>query len=162
MKAEFPKLELTPKVMPEFLLRMLYCEMHGIDVSQFHIVPVKMTQQTILFNKYSGFFLPFFLLLIQFCCYIIFAGYNSVAVFLHEYHDLMIMVINSYRKDLLDKVHFLAICAALTSISRVITLEAISILKPFVPELMAFNLFTAIIIILLFFFYLIVLQTNSS
>jgi AP-4 complex subunit epsilon-1 len=121
MKAEFPKLELAPKTMPEFITRMLYCEMHGFDVSQFHIIPVKMTQQSNLMNKYSG--------------------YNAVAILLHETHELMIMVINSYRKDLLDKVHFLAIIAALTSISRVITVEAVSVLKPFIPELMAFNLF---------------------
>ncbi|KAH7815901.1 Adaptor protein complex 4 (AP-4), epsilon subunit [Monocercomonoides exilis] len=120
MKVDFPKLDLNHKNMREFLLRMIYCEMLGYDVSAFHIAAIKMTQQNNLYNKY--------------------AGYNAVSLLLHEDHELMIMVLNSYRKDLLEKTHFLAIVSALTSVCRVITQDAISVLKPFIPDLLVFQM----------------------
>jgi AP-4 complex subunit epsilon-1 len=54
MKSEYPKLELKKSSMREFLLKMIYCEMLGFDVSNYHIVAIKMTQQTNLYNKYTG------------------------------------------------------------------------------------------------------------
>ncbi|KAK2961337.1 Adaptor protein complex 4 (AP-4), epsilon subunit, B [Blattamonas nauphoetae] len=120
MKKELPKLDLNAKNIREYLLKIITADMLGFDVSQFHIVPVKLTQQGNIFNKYTG--------------------YNGVSLLLHETHELMIMVINSYRKDIVDKSHFLSMVSALTSATRLITPEGIAVLKPFIPELVQFNL----------------------
>lgn len=121
MKVEFPKIDLKPDAQREFILKVLYCDMLGFDVSPYYNTAVKMTQQNNLYNKY--------------------AGYNAVSILLHENHELMVMVVNSFRKELVDKSHFLSIAAALTSVCRVISNESITVLKPFIPDLLAFNLF---------------------
>ena len=121
MKTQYSGKELKGDQQREFLLRMLYCDMLGFDVSNYYVLAVNMTQQSNLYNKY--------------------AGYNAVSLLLHENPDNMIMVINSYRKELVDQSHYLSIVAALTSVTRVLNHDTITVLKPFIPKLLVAEMF---------------------
>lgn len=56
----------------------MYCEMLGFDASFGHIIAVNMTQQNALIDKR--------------------VGYLACSVLLHENHELMIMITNSFRR----------------------------------------------------------------
>eukprot|EP00708_Paratrimastix_pyriformis_P002088 GAFH01000827.1.p1 GENE.GAFH01000827.1~~GAFH01000827.1.p1 ORF type:complete len:835 (-),score=291.05 GAFH01000827.1:219-2537(-) len=99
----------------ELLIRMIYCEMLGYDASFGHILAVNMTQQNTIPDKR--------------------VGYLACTVLLHENHELMIMITNSFRRDLRDK-NYLVVAAALNTVSRLINNETIPVIMPLVVELL--------------------------
>ncbi|KAJ4457785.1 Adaptor protein complex 4 (AP-4); epsilon subunit; B [Paratrimastix pyriformis] len=105
----------STKMNRELLIRMIYCEMLGYDASFGHILAVNMTQQNTIPDKR--------------------VGYLACTVLLHENHELMIMITNSFRRDLRDK-NYLVVAAALNTVSRLINNETIPVIMPLVVELL--------------------------
>eukprot|EP01091_Cochliopodium_minus_P017357 TRINITY_DN677_c0_g2_i1.p1 TRINITY_DN677_c0_g2~~TRINITY_DN677_c0_g2_i1.p1 ORF type:complete len:1212 (-),score=405.03 TRINITY_DN677_c0_g2_i1:36-3671(-) len=92
------------KKMPEYLIRLIYCEMFGFPVEFGYIEAVNLTQSTKLSDKRIGYLA---------CC-----------TFLHPDHNLQMLVVNSIRKDLL-KDNYIEICAALTTATKLINKDTI-------------------------------------
>lgn len=103
------------KYMREFVVRLMYCEMLGHDVSWGYIHAINMTQQSKLLDKW--------------------VGYIAVASFLHRDHELLILLISSLRRDL-GSTNQLHVCAALTALSHLISEETIPAVLPLVTELL--------------------------
>ncbi len=66
--------------MKEYLVRLMYCEMLGHDVSFGYFSAVKLTQNPGLLEKR--------------------VGYLASCVFLHEDHELIVLLINTMQRDL--------------------------------------------------------------
>eukprot|EP00300_Choanocystis_sp_HF-7_P043308 c9888_g1_i1.p1 GENE.c9888_g1_i1~~c9888_g1_i1.p1 ORF type:complete len:1198 (+),score=305.45 c9888_g1_i1:40-3594(+) len=104
---------IPPKKMREYLLRVLYCEMLGHDASFGHIHGVNMTQQPTLLEKR--------------------VGYLTVMCTLHTGHELIILLINTIRKDL-QSSNWVEVCAALTCVCKLINKETIPAVLPLVVQ----------------------------
>ena len=92
--------------MDELLIRALYCEMLGHPAPFAHIHAVELTQKKKLRQKRIG--------------------YLCAAVFLHENHELNILMINSFIRDLNESTStVLEICAALNGMSWLISEETV-------------------------------------
>lgn len=90
--------------MKEYVLRLLYCEMLGHEVEFGYVHALTLTQSTNLLEKK--------------------VGYLAVSGFLHQSHPLMIMVVNSFHRDLASD-NFLVVCAALTTMGKLLTPETV-------------------------------------
>jgi Adaptin N terminal region len=86
-----------PKKPKEVLVRLIYCEMLGHDASFGYIQAVNMTQQPQLINKR--------------------VGYLACSLFLNPDHELMVLLVNSFLRDLAS-VNYLEVCSALNAMSR--------------------------------------------
>ncbi len=94
-----------PRKMKEYMLRLIYCEMFGFKSEFGYIHAINLTQNNSdLVAKR--------------------VGYLAVCTFLHPSHELLILAINSVQKDL-QKDNVLEVCAALTTICKLMSLELI-------------------------------------
>ncbi|XP_065178615.1 AP-4 complex subunit epsilon-1-like [Sycon ciliatum] len=105
--------DLNPKQRKEVLVRLLYCEMLGHDVSFGHIHAVKFAQQTTLVEKR--------------------VGYLATSLFLHENHELTLLLVNSLQRDL-ESTNILIVCSAMTVISKVIGSDMVPVFVPLIKK----------------------------
>ena len=99
----------------EYVLRLLYCEMLGYEVEFGYVHALTLTQSSNLLEKK--------------------VGYLAVASFLHKDHPLMIMVVNSFRRDL-ESDNYLIVCAALITMGKLLTVETIPTVVSIVIKLL--------------------------
>ncbi|KAL7980045.1 hypothetical protein Chor_001313, partial [Crotalus horridus] len=69
----------TLKLMKECMVRMVYCEMLGYEASFGYIHAIKLAQQGNLFEKR--------------------VGYLAISLFLHENHELLVLLVNTVVKE---------------------------------------------------------------
>ena len=91
-----PKLERSK--LKEYLIRLMYVEMLGHDASFGYIHAVKATHEPDLALKR--------------------VGYLATSAFLHENHDLIILIVNTVQQDLKDDNYLVVCAAALTTVCR--------------------------------------------
>src|SRR3990167_1959736 len=101
--------------MKEYLLRLIYCEMLGHEAEFGYVHALSLTQSPNLLAKK--------------------VGYLAVAVFLHKDHPLMIMLVNSFRRDL-ESPNYLIVCAALTTMAKLLTHETVPTVVSIVIKLL--------------------------
>ncbi|KAK3754940.1 hypothetical protein QZH41_019358 [Actinostola sp. cb2023] len=94
----------SSKQMREYLVRLIYCEMLGVDASAFHIHAINFAQQRNLHDKR--------------------VGYLSLSIFLHENHSLILLLINTLQRDL-TSTNVLEMCYALSAVNKLINAEMI-------------------------------------
>jgi len=107
---------ITPKKMKEYMIRAVYVEMLGHDASFAYIHAVKLTHEKALLAKRTG--------------------YLACNLFLHKDHELMLLLINTMQRDLNSPNH-LEVCAALTSVTRLVNLEMIPAISPLIFKLLS-------------------------
>ncbi|XP_022981282.1 AP-4 complex subunit epsilon-like [Cucurbita maxima] len=107
--------DIPKRKMKEYIIRLVYVEMLGHDPSFGYIHAVKMTHDDNLLLKRTG--------------------YLAVTLFLHEDHDLIILIVNTIQKDLKSD-NYLVVCAALNAVCRLINEETIPAVLPQVVELL--------------------------
>eukprot|EP00771_Trimastix_marina_P000252 gnl/Trimastix_PCT/1262.p1 GENE.gnl/Trimastix_PCT/1262~~gnl/Trimastix_PCT/1262.p1 ORF type:complete len:1232 (+),score=412.84 gnl/Trimastix_PCT/1262:1785-5480(+) len=115
LKVAMNEHDTQPRQMRELLMRLIYCEMLGYDASFGYFKAVQMTQQHNVFDKKIG--------------------YLACSLLLHEDHDLMILLVNAFRNDLRDSNHVI-VCAALNTLSRLMSDECVPVITPHVLELL--------------------------
>ena len=108
-----PKLEKAK--MKEYLIRLMYVEMLGHDASFGYINAVKATHESDLSMKR--------------------VGYLATSAFLDEHHDLIILIVNTVQQDLKND-NYLVVCAALTTVCRLVNEETIPAVLPQVVDLL--------------------------
>eukprot|EP00927_Polykrikos_kofoidii_P050231 TRINITY_DN44151_c0_g1_i1.p1 TRINITY_DN44151_c0_g1~~TRINITY_DN44151_c0_g1_i1.p1 ORF type:complete len:1023 (+),score=200.07 TRINITY_DN44151_c0_g1_i1:127-3195(+) len=116
LKANLNQPNISARKMKEFMIRAVYVEMLGHDASFAYIHAVKLTHEKNLFAKRIG--------------------YLTCNLFLHKDHELMLLLINTMQRDLQSANH-LEVCAALTSVCRLVNLEMIPAISPLVFKLLA-------------------------
>ncbi|KAE9613216.1 putative adaptor protein complex AP-4, epsilon subunit [Lupinus albus] len=114
------KIQLTEPNIPtrkikEYIIRLLYIEMLGHDASFGYIHAVNITHHDSLLLKRTG--------------------YLAVTLFLHDNHDLIILIVNTIQKDLKSD-NYLVVCAALNAVCRLINEDTIPAVLPQVVELL--------------------------
>lgn len=107
---------ISPKKMKEYMIRAVYAEMLGHDAAFAYIHAVKLTHEKNLLAKRIG--------------------YLTCNLFLHKDHELMLLLINTMQRDLQSANH-LEVCAALTSVCRLVNLEMIPAISPIVFKLLS-------------------------
>jgi len=115
LKANLNQPNITPKKMKEYMIRAVYVEMLGHDASFAYIHAVKLTHEKTLLCKRIG--------------------YLTCNLFLHKDHELMLLLINTMQRDLNSPNH-LEVCAALTSVTRLVNLEMIPAISPLIFKLL--------------------------
>ncbi|KAM4829956.1 AP-4 complex subunit epsilon-1 [Thomomys bottae] len=103
----------TLKMMKECMVRLIYCEMLGYDASFGYIHAIKLAQQGNLFEKR--------------------VGYLAVSLFLHESHELLLLLVNTVIKDL-QSTNLVEICMALTVVSQIFPKEMIPAVLPLIED----------------------------
>tara|TARA_R110002050_G_scaffold231028_4_gene366802 strand:- start:1811 stop:2599 length:789 start_codon:yes stop_codon:yes gene_type:complete len=99
----------------QLLLRMLYCEMLGHTVEFGYVSAINMTQKIKLTEKK--------------------VGYLASTLFLHPEHELLLMLVNSFRKDLQSSNH-LEVCAALSAMTKLLSVDFVPAVQPIVLPLL--------------------------
>mmetsp|Transcript_55129 Transcript_55129/g.129064 ORF Transcript_55129/g.129064 Transcript_55129/m.129064 type:complete len:1085 (+) Transcript_55129:145-3399(+) len=107
---------ITAKKMKEYMVRAIYVEMLGHDASFAYIHAVKLAHEKNLLAKRIG--------------------YLTCNLFLHKDHELMLLLINTMQRDL-NSINHLEVCAALTSVTRLVNLEMIPAISPLVFKLLS-------------------------
>ncbi len=129
--------QVTPKMMKEYIIRMIYVEMLGHDASFGHIQAVKMVSQKDLLLKR--------------------VGYLGCSLTLHQDHQFMLLLVNTLQTDLrsdnylevraifvlfaLDltfmcTIFLSQVCMALTVVAKLINGELIPVLIPLVIKVL--------------------------
>ncbi|XP_076983988.1 AP-4 complex subunit epsilon-1 isoform X2 [Tamandua tetradactyla] len=103
----------TLKMMKECMVRLIYCEMLGYDASFGYIHAIKLAQQGNLFEKR--------------------VGYLAVSLFLHENHELLLLLVNTVVKDL-QSTNLVEVCMALTIVSQIFPREMIPAVLPLIED----------------------------
>lgn len=103
----------TLKMMKECMVRLIYCEMLGYDASFGYIHAIKLAQQGNLLEKR--------------------VGYLAVSLFLHESHELLLLLVNTVVKDL-QSTNLVEVCMALTVVSQIFPREMIPAVLPLIEE----------------------------
>ncbi|XP_039214692.1 AP-4 complex subunit epsilon-1 isoform X2 [Crotalus tigris] len=103
----------TLKLMKECMVRMIYCEMLGYEASFGYIHAIKLAQQGNLFEKR--------------------VGYLAISLFLHENHELLVLLVNTVVKDL-QSTNLMEVCMALTAASQLFPQEMIPAVLPLVED----------------------------
>lgn len=116
LKANLSQPHISAKKMKEYMVRAVYVEMLGHDAGFAYIHAVKLTHEKNLFAKRIG--------------------YLTCNLFLHKDHELMLLLINTMQRDLQSANH-LEVCAALTSVCRLVNLEMIPAISPLVFKLLS-------------------------
>jgi hypothetical protein len=101
------------KMMREFLIRGLYCEMLGHPVPFVYIHALNMTQSPRLLDKR--------------------VGYLCTASFLNDDHELLLLLLNSVRKDL-DSTNILEVSAALSCMGWLLNRDTVYAILPLILE----------------------------
>ncbi|XP_033112372.1 AP-4 complex subunit epsilon-1-like [Anneissia japonica] len=97
----------------EYLVRLLYCEMLGHNTTACHIHAVKLSQQASLQEKRIG--------------------YLAICMLLHEDHELLVLMVNTFQRDLKSS-NFLEVCMALTAVSYLGTADMTPVLLPLIQK----------------------------
>eukprot|EP00931_Biecheleriopsis_adriatica_P115082 TRINITY_DN90918_c0_g1_i1.p1 TRINITY_DN90918_c0_g1~~TRINITY_DN90918_c0_g1_i1.p1 ORF type:complete len:958 (+),score=192.95 TRINITY_DN90918_c0_g1_i1:146-3019(+) len=116
LKQHLSSPNISSRKMKEYMIRAVYAEMLGHDASFAYIHAVKLTHEKNLFAKRIG--------------------YLTCNLFLHKDHELMLLLINTMQRDLQSANH-LEVCAALTSVCRLVNLEMIPAISPIVFKLLS-------------------------
>uniref|UniRef100_A0A670KJX8 AP-4 complex subunit epsilon n=1 Tax=Podarcis muralis TaxID=64176 RepID=A0A670KJX8_PODMU len=103
----------TLRLMKECMVRLIYCEMLGYEASFGYIHAIKLAQQGNLFEKR--------------------VGYLAVSLFLHENHELLLLLVNTVVKDL-QSTNLLEVCMALTVASQIFPPEMIPAVLPLIED----------------------------
>ncbi|XP_027426565.1 AP-4 complex subunit epsilon-1 isoform X2 [Zalophus californianus] len=103
----------TLKMMKECMVRLIYCEMLGYDASFGYIHAIKLAQQGNLLEKR--------------------VGYLAVSLFLHENHELLLLLVNTVVKDL-QSTNLVEVCMALTIVSQIFPREMIPAVLPLIED----------------------------
>ncbi|XP_062061895.1 AP-4 complex subunit epsilon-1 [Lepus europaeus] len=103
----------TLKMMKECMVRLIYCEMLGYDASFGYIHAIKLAQQGNLLEKR--------------------VGYLAVSLFLHESHELLLLLVNTVVKDL-QSTNLIEVCMALTIVSQIFPREMIPAVLPLIED----------------------------
>ncbi|XP_075388253.1 AP-4 complex subunit epsilon-1 isoform X2 [Tenrec ecaudatus] len=103
----------TLKMMKECMVRLAYCEMLGYDASFGYIHAIKLAQQGNLLEKR--------------------VGYLAVSLFLHENHELLLLLVNTVIKDL-QSTNLVEVCMALTIVSQLFPREMIPAVLPLIED----------------------------
>ncbi|XP_023365871.1 AP-4 complex subunit epsilon-1 isoform X2 [Otolemur garnettii] len=103
----------TLKMMKECMVRFIYCEMLGYDASFGYIHAIKLAQQGNLLEKR--------------------VGYLAVSLFLHESHELLLLLVNTVVKDL-QSTNLVEVCMALTVVSQIFPREMIPAVLPLIED----------------------------
>lgn len=103
----------TLKTMKECMVRLIYCEMLGYDASFGYIHAIKLAQQGNLLEKR--------------------VGYLAVSLFLHESHELLLLLVNTVVKDL-QSTNLVEVCMALTVVSQIFPREMIPAVLPLIED----------------------------
>ncbi|XP_060116159.1 AP-4 complex subunit epsilon-1 [Heteronotia binoei] len=101
------------RLMKECMVRLIYCEMLGYEASFGYIHAIKLAQQGNLFEKR--------------------VGYLAVSLFLHENHELLLLLVNTVVKDL-QSTNLMEVCMALTVASQIFPREMIPAVLPLVED----------------------------
>uniref|UniRef100_A0A8C9SXZ6 AP-4 complex subunit epsilon n=1 Tax=Scleropages formosus TaxID=113540 RepID=A0A8C9SXZ6_SCLFO len=111
--AEPPAGPRSPKQMKEIMVRAIYCEMLGYEASFSYIHAIKLAQQGSVLEKR--------------------VGYLAVSLFLHESHDLLLLLVNTVLKDL-QSTNLIEVCMALTVVSQIFPKDMIPAVLPLVED----------------------------
>ncbi|XP_049638092.1 AP-4 complex subunit epsilon-1 [Suncus etruscus] len=103
----------TLRMMKECMVRLIYCEMLGYDASFGYIHAIKLAQQGNLLEKR--------------------VGYLAVSLFLHENHELLLLLVNTVVKDL-QSTNLVEVCMALTIVSQIFPREMIPAVLPLIED----------------------------
>ncbi|XP_074863416.1 AP-4 complex subunit epsilon-1 isoform X2 [Carettochelys insculpta] len=99
--------------MKECMVRLIYCEMLGYESSFGYIHAIKLAQQGNLLEKR--------------------VGYLAVSLFLHENHELLLLLVNTVVKDL-QSTNLIEVCMALTVVSQIFPREMIPAVLPLIED----------------------------
>ncbi|GET00949.1 AP-4 complex subunit epsilon [Rhizophagus clarus] len=114
LKNKLNQPDISTNKMKDYITRLVYCDMLGHNVEFGHIHAVKLVQSAKgLWEKR--------------------VGYLACSLFLHETHELSIMLINTIQKDLRSSNH-LEVCAALTALCQLLNTEMIPAVFGLVEE----------------------------
>ncbi|XP_066198771.1 AP-4 complex subunit epsilon-1 isoform X1 [Saccopteryx leptura] len=113
LKATVSAPSTTLKMMKECMVRLIYCEMLGYDASFGYIHAIKLAQQGNLLGKR--------------------VGYLAVSLFLHESHELLVLLVNTVVKDL-QSTNLVEVCMALTLVSQIFPREMIPAVLPLIED----------------------------
>nr|XP_056721850.1 AP-4 complex subunit epsilon-1 [Euleptes europaea] len=113
LKATVSAPSTTLRLMKECMVRLIYCEMLGYEASFGYIHAIKLAQQGNLFEKR--------------------VGYLAVSLFLHENHELLLLLVNTVVKDL-QSTNLMEVCMALTVASQIFPREMIPAVLPLVED----------------------------
>lgn len=121
------------KSQKEWLIRLIYCEMLGHDVSFGYISAINATQMGTSLDKRVGSSqtLVHLLWLTSSCL-----GFISCSLFLHEGHELMILVINSIQKLIEKPENVPDVNSALSAIIKLLGKDYIPALIQKIVELL--------------------------
>ena len=97
--------------MREYLVRMIYVEMLGVEFGHGHIHAVNLAHEKSLMEKR--------------------VGYLAVSLCLHAGHELMLLLINTIQQDLRSD-NFLEVSMALIVVGRLVNAETLPALLPLV------------------------------
>ncbi|XP_072004322.1 AP-4 complex subunit epsilon-1 isoform X1 [Engystomops pustulosus] len=103
----------TLRQMKECMVRLIYCEMLGYEASFGYIHAIKLAQQGNLLEKR--------------------VGYLAVSLFLHENHELLLLLVNTVLKDL-QSTNLVEVCMALTTVSQIFPREMIPAALPLIED----------------------------
>ncbi|KAM5171889.1 AP-4 complex subunit epsilon-1 [Mantella aurantiaca] len=103
----------TLRQMKECMVRLIYCEMLGYEASFGYIHAIKLAQQGNLLEKR--------------------VGYLAVSLFLHENHELLLLLVNTVLKDL-QSTNLVEMCMALTIVSQIFPREMIPAALPLIED----------------------------
>ncbi|CAL0311726.1 unnamed protein product [Lupinus luteus] len=115
LKVQLTEPNIPTRKIKEYIIRLLYIEMLGHDASFGYIHAVNITHHDSLLLKRTG--------------------YLAVTLFLHDNHDLIILIVNTIQKDLKSD-NYLVVCAALNAVCRLINEDTIPAVLPQVVELL--------------------------
>ncbi|CAI8050732.1 AP-4 complex subunit epsilon-1 [Geodia barretti] len=105
--------DVTKRQMREYLIRLIYCEMLGVECSWGYIHAVKFTQTGSTLDKRIG--------------------YLAASLFLHEGHELNVLLVATLQKDLKSS-NMLEVSMALVSICKLVGADMIPPLLPLVQD----------------------------
>uniref|UniRef100_A0A8C5X0Y6 Adaptor related protein complex 4 subunit epsilon 1 n=1 Tax=Malurus cyaneus samueli TaxID=2593467 RepID=A0A8C5X0Y6_9PASS len=103
----------TLRLMKECMVRLIYCEMLGYESSFGYIHAIKLAQQGNLLEKR--------------------VGYLAVSLFLHENHELLLLLVNTVVKDL-QSTNLVEVSMALTVVSQIFPREMIPAVLPLIED----------------------------
>ncbi|KFP25788.1 AP-4 complex subunit epsilon-1, partial [Colius striatus] len=113
LKATVSAPNTTLRLMKECMVRLIYCEMLGYESSFGYIHAIKLAQQGNLLEKR--------------------VGYLAVSLFLHENHELLLLLVNTVVKDL-QSTNLVEVCMALTIVSQIFPREMIPAVLPLIED----------------------------
>ncbi|XP_013419335.1 AP-4 complex subunit epsilon-1, partial [Lingula anatina] len=113
VKQRLAQPNITQAQQADCLVRLLFAHVLGYDVSFGYISAVKLAQQGTLAYKRMG--------------------YLACTLFLHENHELVLLLINTIQKDI-NSSNIMDVCMALTATCSLVNTEMIPAILPFVQE----------------------------